>query len=274
MPVEIEQFRVQPGRPVRLGEVEPEAAAYVPETAEAETEIRAAATADIEILDDLQHRLYAEERQSLLVVFLAIDTGGKDSTIRHIFSGVNPQGCRVVSFRTPSQEEASHDFLWRIHPHAPAKGMMTIFNRSHYEDVTFPMVHGLLTPEQIERRYRHIRAFEELLIDAGTRILKFHLRISKEEQAERIRERLEKPAKHWKFDPSDLDDRKRWDGYQAAFEAAINATSTGLAPWYVVPADNKWFRDAVVARVIVQTLQEMDPRFPAAVPNIEQYSVS
>lgn len=210
----------------------------------------------------LQERLYAEHEQSLLVVLQATDTGGKDSTIRRVFKGVNAQGVRVWSFKQPSQEELDHDFLWRYHDHTPRKGMISIFNRSHYEDVLIVRVKSLVPEDVWSRRYDHINDFERLLTDSGTRILKFFLNISKDEQKERLQDRLEEPEKHWKFDSGDLAERERWDDYQRAFEDAIRKTSTDNAPWYVVPAHRKWYRDLVVARAIVQTLEEMDPQFP------------
>lgn len=233
--------------------------------------IETARDADLDRLRALQERLYAERRRALLVVLLATDTGGKDSTIDHVFSGVNPQGCRVTSFGVPSADELAHDFLWRVHPHAPARGMIGIFNRSHYEDVTVPRVAGASDAAEWARRYEHIRNFESLLADAGTRVLKFHLRVSRAEQARRLLDRVDDPAKHWKFNPQDLEDRARWDDYQRAFEEAIAATTTDAAPWYVVPANHKWFRDAIVARAVVSALEEMDPRYPPPVDDIAQY---
>jgi PPK2 family polyphosphate:nucleotide phosphotransferase len=206
-------------------------------------------------------------------MLLAIDTGGKDSTVERIFSGLNPQGCNVSSLGAPTPEEQSHDYLWRIHQHVPAKGIIGIFNRSHYEDVTVPRVHRQIDRKTCERRYGHIRDFERMLVETGTTILKFHLRISKDEQAERLRDRLEDPTKHWKFDPSDLAERKRWDDYQQAFEDAIAATTTDHAPWYVVPANRKWYRDAIIARVIVDTLRSMNPQYPPPVADLSSYVV-
>lgn len=213
-------------------------------------------------LNDLQERLYAEDKQALLLVLQAMDTAGKDSTIRKVMGDLNPQGCRVTSFKAPSKEELDHDFLWRIHDHAPAKGMIGIFNRSHYEDVLIVRVHGWAAPDLIERRYGHINAFEKLLADHGTRIVKVMLHISKDYQRERLQRRLERPDKLWKFNPGDLKERAHWDDYMAAYEVALRRCSTDDAPWYVIPAENRWFRDLVISQLLVDTLEAMNPRFP------------
>lgn len=211
---------------------------------------------------ELQERLYAEGEQALLVVFQATDTGGKDSTIRRVFKGVNAAGVKVWSFKQPSQEELEHDFLWRYHDHTPRKGMISIFNRSHYEDVLIVRVKSLVPEPVWSRRYEHIVDFEQLLTESGTRVVKFFLNISKEEQRERLQDRLDEPEKHWKFSKADLVEREYWDDYQRAFEDAIRKTSTPAAPWFVVPANRKWYRDLVVARAIRETLEAMDPQFP------------
>jgi PPK2 family polyphosphate:nucleotide phosphotransferase len=213
---------------------------------------------------DLQERLYAESARSLLVVLQAMDAGGKDGTIKHVFRGLNPQGVRVTSFKAPTPQELEHDFLWRVHQAVPGHGTIGIFNRSHYEDVLVVRVHGLV-PEPVWRaRYSHIADFEALLAgDGRTTVVKLFLHISREEQAERLRARLEDPAKRWKFRLGDLEERKRWDDYMAAYEEAIARTSTAEAPWYVVPADHKWYRNWAVSRIVIETLAEMDPRFPA-----------
>jgi len=213
-------------------------------------------------LSELQRRLWAESRQSLLVVLQAMDTGGKDGTIRHVFRGVNPQGVHVRNFRKPSDWELAHDYLWRVHHHTPEDGAITIFNRSHYEDVLVVRVRGLAGPEVWRKRYRHIREFERMLADEGTRIVKIFLHISREEQADRLRARLEQPEKNWKFRKADLDDRKLWDRFQEAYRQAIAETSTDHAPWFVVPANRKWYRNLVVSSILIETLEAMDPRYP------------
>lgn len=213
-------------------------------------------------LADLQRRLWAESSQSLLVVLQATDTGGKDGTIRHVFRGVNPQGVHVRSFGVPTEWELAHDYLWRVHQHVPADGAITIFNRSHYEDVLVVRVKGLAPEERWSKRYRHIREFERMLADEGTRIVKLFLNISKDEQRERLQDRLDEPDKNWKFDRGDLADRELWEDYREAYRMALQETSTDYAPWYVVPANRKWYRNLVVSNILIQTLEEMDPRYP------------
>lgn len=224
-------------------------------------------------ISDFQERLYAERRRSLLLVFQAIDTGGKDGTIRAVLKGVNPQGCTVASFKVPSSEELEHDFLWRYHARAPGRGMIGVFNRSHYEDVLVVRVKGLVPDEVWRSRYRLINDFERLLTESGTTILKFFLHISRDEQKERLEARLADPAKHWKFDPADLVERKSWDSYQTAFADAIGRCSTPAAPWLVVPADRKWFRNYAVAKTVADTLEAMDPRYPEAPQHIADLKV-
>ncbi|HEX4979373.1 MAG TPA: PPK2 family polyphosphate kinase [Acidimicrobiales bacterium] len=220
-------------------------------------------------LAELQHRLWAEHRRSVLVVLQAMDAGGKDGTIRKVFSGVNPLGVEVTSFRAPTEEERDHDFLWRVHRRAPARGRLGIFNRSHYEDVVTVRVHRGAEEPVWRARYGQIRAFEELLAAEGTTVVKFLLHISKEEQAERLRSRLERPDKRWKFRLGDLDDRERWDDFMAAYGDAVSETSTPSAPWYVVPADRKWYRNWAVLAILVETLEELDPRFPEAAADLD-----
>ena len=215
-------------------------------------------------LPELQERLYAESKRSLLIVLQAMDTGGKDGAIRAVFTHVNPQGCSVTSFKAPSTVELSHDYLWRVHSAAPARGLIGIYNRSHYEDVLVPSVKGWIDKDAIARRYEHINAFEKMLVDEGTTIVKFMLHISKDEQKERLVARQDEPAKNWKFNPGDLDSRKDWDKYMKAYDETLQATSTDAAPWYVVPADRKWFRNYVLADVIVSTLERMNPKYPVA----------
>jgi len=215
-------------------------------------------------LHDLQERLYAESAQSLLLVLQGIDTSGKGGTIEHCLQGIDPAGVRVIAFKAPTDEELEHDFLWRIHPYAPRRGHIGVFDRSHYEDVLVVRVHDLV-PEDVWRpRYEHIRAFEANLSDAGTTIVKVFLHISRGEQARRLQARLDDPNKHWKFRLADLDEREHWDAYQEAFEEAIRRTTTDTAPWYVVPADHKWYRNWAVLRILVEALEEIDPQFPAA----------
>jgi PPK2 family polyphosphate:nucleotide phosphotransferase len=215
-----------------------------------------------ERLFDLQALMYAERKHALLVVFQAMDTGGKDSTIRAIFSGMNPQGCRVTSFKAPHELERLHDFLWRVHQVVPPLGDIGIFNRSHYEDVLIVRVHGLVSEKRWRSRYDHINAFEEMLHDEGVTIRKFFLHISKQYQKERLQRRLDDPRKHWKFNPGDLEERKLWDKYQEAYEEALSRCSTRHAPWYVIPAENRAYRDLLVARVLVEALEGLDMKYP------------
>lgn len=221
-------------------------------------------------LIELQNRFYAEDKHKLLIVFQAMDAGGKDGTIRNVFRGVNPQGVRVHSFKAPSKVELAHDFLWRIHQVVPARGMIGVFNRSHYEDVLVVRVHNIV-PETVWRpRYEYINQFEKLLHDSGTTILKFFLYISKEEQAERFQERLDDPQKHWKFSLEDLEKRKFWGGYMAAYEEMLNRCTTPWAPWHVIPADQKWYRNLAITRTIVNTLKELNPQYPENTDDLSQ----
>ena len=217
---------------------------------------------DIATIDRLQDRLYADGGKALLIVLQGMDAGGKDGTVRRIFGPVDPLGIRTASFRRPTSKELAHDFLWRVHREVPAKGEIGIFNRSHYEDVLVVRVRNLVPREAVEQRYEHINAFERLLADNAVTIIKIFLHISKDEQRERLQERVDVPTKRWKFNPGDLKERKLWDDYMAAYEIAVNRCSTPWAPWYVVPADRNWYRNAVIARIIRSTLEDMDPQYP------------
>jgi len=217
-----------------------------------------------EDLKILQHHLYAEDKHRLLVVIQAMDTGGKDGTVKNVFSDVDPQGIHVEPFKKPTEEELSRDFLWRVHSKVPRNGQIVVFNRSHYEDILAVRVKNIF-PESVWRpRYQHILDFERMLADEGTTIVKIFLHISKDEQKQRLQARLDNVAKHWKFNPDDLKDRARWDEFQEVYEDLIARTSTDQAPWYVVPADRKWYRNLVVARIIVDTLKGLNMKFPIA----------
>jgi PPK2 family polyphosphate:nucleotide phosphotransferase len=224
-------------------------------------------------LADLQEKLYAQHTQSLLVVLQAMDAGGKDGTIKQVFNSVNPQGVHVASFKAPTSDELAHDFLWRIHMNTPSKGYIGIFNRSHYEDVLIARVNGLVPTDVWEARYEHINHFERLLTDNGTRILKFYLHISKDEQKERLQDRLDKPDKHWKFAVEDLKTREQWDAYMEAFETVLTRCNTGYAPWYIVPANHKWYRDLVVTKAIVETLEDMKVAFPKPLIDVSSITI-
>ena len=221
----------------------------------------------------LQRVLYAQATDSLLVVFQALDAGGKDGTIRRVFKGVNPQGVRVASFKRPSKEEIGHDFLWRVHPHAPKRGMISIFNRSHYEDVIATRVQETIDTDVCNDRYEQINQFEHTLNQHGTTILKFYLHISKDEQKRRFQDRLNNPDKHWKFSAADLETRKQWSLYMNAYGDALKQCHRDLAPWYVIPADDKSYRNLEIARVIVQTLRTMAPKFPEPEPGLESIRI-
>jgi PPK2 family polyphosphate:nucleotide phosphotransferase len=250
---------VPPGQPFDLAAIDPDSTPGAPGDKSA-TEPALDELCDE--LSSLQDRLWAEGERALLVVLQGMDTSGKDGTIRHVFRGVNPLGVRVTAFKAPSQEERKHDFLWRAHRAVPAKGEMGLFNRSHYEDVLIVRVHAFV-PEPVWRaRYDAINDFERHLAEEGTTIVKFWLHISLEEQRRRLQARLDDPAKRWKFNPEDLKERKLWPEYQAAAEEMLGRTATQEAPWYVVPADHKWYRNWAVSRVLVDTLEAMDPAYP------------
>ncbi len=214
-------------------------------------------------LQQLQKMLYAQNKHRVLVVMQAMDTGGKDGCIKHVFSRIDPQGIHVRSFKKPTEEELAHDFLWRVHAKVPSTGQMVIFNRSHYEDIIAVRVKKLYPDEVWKRRQQHVLDFERMLAEEGTTIVKIFLHISKDEQKKRLESRLVNPAKHWKFNPDDLADRARWDDFMAAYQDVIGKTSTDHAPWYVVPADRKWYRNLCVARIMVDTLKKLNMEFPA-----------
>ncbi|MFN3254260.1 MAG: PPK2 family polyphosphate kinase [Ilumatobacter sp.] len=217
---------------------------------------------EMEALVELQKRLFADKSASLLVVLQAMDAAGKDSTIRAVLSGLNPAGVRIYPFGVPTEEERGHDFLWRLHHHTPEDGYISVFNRSHYEDVLVVRVKELAPEKVWKKRYDHIRNFEQMLVDEGTHIVKVFLNVSKDEQRKRFEERLERPDKRWKFRAGDLDDRKLWDDYMDAYTDALEKTSTDDAPWYVVPADRKWARNVCIARILRHHLERIDPQYP------------
>lgn len=235
-----------------------------------EHEIEGELTKDLEKLSGLQDLLYAENERSLLIVLQGIDTGGKDGTVRHVFRGLNPQGVQVTSFKQPSAEELSHDFLWRIHEHVPPKGHIGVFNRSHYEDVLVVRVHNLVSKKIWKERYDQINRFEEMLTEHHVTILKFFLYISKDEQKHRLEERQHDPKKQWKFAEGDLAERKLWDDYIDAYEDMLTKCNTDYAPWYVIPSNHKWYRNLVVTRAIVETMEDMKLKYPSPIPNIDQ----
>jgi PPK2 family polyphosphate:nucleotide phosphotransferase len=226
----------------------------------------------LERLAELQNRFYADGRHALLIVLQGRDASGKDGTIRHVFGACNPQGCAITSFREPSELEKRHDYLWRVHQAAPAKGMIGVFNRSHYEDVLVVRVHDIVPKREWSDRYRQINDFERILAENGTVILKFFLHISKKEQRKRLLSRLEDPEKNWKFRAGDLDDRQLWNDYTRAYRDALGQCSTKLAPWFVVPADEKPLRNYLIARIVVDALERIDPQYPEADENVQKYA--
>jgi PPK2 family polyphosphate:nucleotide phosphotransferase len=221
-------------------------------------------------LESLQELLFAEHRHKLLVLLQGMDTSGKDGVIRQVFDGVNPQGVKVASFKVPTAEELDHDYLWRVHKQTPGRGEIVIFNRSHYEDVLVVRVHDLVPKAVWSKRYDHINAFERLLADEGTTILKFYLHIDKEEQKQRLQARLDDPNKHWKFSVGDLKERALWDHYIQAYEAVLNKTSTAWAPWFIVPANRKWYRDLVISQILVDTLKDLRMSYPENKDDLSQ----
>ncbi len=225
-------------------------------------------------LRELQQVLYAENKHALLIILQAMDAGGKDGTIRHVMRGVNPQGVQVTSFKVPTAEELAHDFLWRIHRHTPPRGMIGIFNRSHYEDVLVVRVEKLVPSKVWQARYDHINHFEQVLADSGVHILKFFLHISKDEQKERFLDRLNEPDKNWKFSRGDLPVREKWDQYMEAYEEVLTRCNTENAPWHIVPANKKWYRNLMISNTIIQTLERLDMRYPDPEPGLDEIVIS
>ncbi len=261
-----DRFRVLPNKSIHLNDIDPGYKAQHENKADAQAEIRKYA----QRLRDLQYLLYAENRRGLLICLQAMDSGGKDGTIRHVLGYMNPQGCRVQAFKEPTTQEAAHDFLWRVHQVTPGRGEVVIFNRSHYEDVLITRVHGLVTKKVWSARYDAINAFESYLSDNGVHILKFFLHISKDEQLKRFKKRLNDPSRQWKISEADYSERTHWDEYQRAYEDALNRCSTLHAPWFVVPADHKWFRNLAISRIVVEYLEGLNMRFPEPTVDIEK----
>jgi PPK2 family polyphosphate:nucleotide phosphotransferase len=259
-----DRFMIKPGSKVRLAEFDPA------DSHGSEADAKAALETDKRRLHDLQELLYAEHSRALLVCLQGMDTSGKDGTIGHIFGAMNPQGCHVTSFKTPSAEELAHDFLWRVHRATPGKGEVGIFNRSHYEDVLVVRVHTLVPKAVWSKRYDQINAFEEGLAEEGTPVLKFFLHISKQEQLKRFKDRLDEPAKRWKISEADYAERKLWDDYVEAYEEALSRCSTKHAPWFVIPADHKWFRNYAIARVLVEQLEALGMHYPKPTVDLDR----
>ena len=265
----LKRYGVKAGRKLSLRDYDPDDTGDYKKNDQGKAKAKAETAKLIARLDGLQERLYANATRSLLIVLQGMDTSGKDGTIKSVMSGVNPQGCKVVAFKAPSKDELAHDFLWRVHREVPPKGYIGIFNRSHYEDVLITRVHGWVSDKVVKRRFDQIKEFEELLTESGTAILKLFLHISKDEQKERLEARIADPEKRWKWNSGDLEERKLWEDYLKAFEDVISATSTDCAPWYIVPANRKWYRNLVVAERIVNVLEDMKLKTPPAPDGVD-----
>ena len=262
------RYLIKPGQAIHLGEWDPaETPAWKGDKETALEQLNELNTR----LEGLQELLFAEGKHKLLIVLQGMDTSGKDGVIRRVFEGVNPQGVRVASFKVPTAPELARDYLWRVHQQVPARGEIVIFNRSHYEDVLVVRVHNLVPDAQWKRRYEQINAFERLLAEEGTTVLKFFLHIDAEEQRERLLARLDEPDKRWKFNPGDLKERELWDKYQKAYEDVLSKTSTECAPWVIVPANRKWYRDLVISAALVETLKDMKMEYPQPAEDLESY---
>jgi PPK2 family polyphosphate:nucleotide phosphotransferase len=266
----MKRYRVKPGEKLRLVDRDPNDTSAFSGNKEEGKQEHLKLNAELESLQEL---LYAQHLHKILIVFQAMDTGGKDGVIRSVFDGVNPTGVHVASFKAPNAVELDHDYLWRVHHRTPARGEIVIFNRSHYEDVVVVRVHGLVPKESWQNRFRHIREFERMLCDEGVTILKFFLHIDKDEQRERLHARLDDPQKHWKFNAADVKERARWDEYMQAYEEAIAETSTDGAPWYVVPANKKWYRDLVVGSVLVDKLKSLKMKYPPSTEDLSKVKI-
>jgi PPK2 family polyphosphate:nucleotide phosphotransferase len=264
------KYRVKPDDKVKLSDWD---AGEHGSHAKTDPEVEAALTDDLARLAHWQERLYAEARQSLLVVLQGMDTSGKDGTVSHVMRGLNPAGCHIVNFKAPTSEDLAHDFLWRVHKQTPANGCITVFNRSHYEDVLVTRVHNLVSEKKWSKRYKQINHFEAMLTEHGTRIIKVYLHISRDEQKRRLESRLEDKSKQWKLAQADIVDRRLWDDYARAYEDALCRCSTEDAPWYVVPSNHKWYRNLVVARLLADTLESMDPHWPKPEINPAEFVV-
>ena len=264
----MQQYRIEPEKPIKIKKLDAN------DLGDWEGKKKAAQKAFKDLqkeLADLQQVLYAEQKHKVLIILQAMDTGGKDGTIRSLLEKVNPQGVKIANFKVPSTMELAHDYLWRVHAMVPGKGEIVIFNRSHYEDVLVVRVHELVSKEVWKKRFDQINAFEKMLTEEGTTILKFYLHIDKEEQKLRFQERLTDPQKQWKFNPNDLEERKLWDNYQEAYQDVLNKTSTPWAPWYAIPANRNWYRNLCVSTIITDTLRSLKLKYPDPLPNPETY---
>ncbi len=264
----MEKYLVQPGKKLKLAKIATDdAGKFTSAIGKAQSEAK---TSELKLrLEKLQEKLFASSARGLLIVLQAMDGSGKDSATKQLFAGCSPNGVRVSYFKAPSALELSHDYLWRVHQQCPPKGIIGILNRSHYEDVLITRVHGWVSEKVVQQRFAQIRSFEQMLSESGTTILKFHLRISKEEQAIQLQERVDDPTKRWKFNPGDLEERKLWDKYMSAYQDALEATSTATAPWYVIPSDKRWYRNYVMTKIIVAALEDMKLEYPVGNPAVD-----
>jgi len=259
-------IKVKPQQKIKLAEIDPDNTGELKDKAAAEKLL----AQNIKRMVELQNVLYAEGKHALLIILQAMDAGGKDGVIRKVMSGMNPQGVHVISFKKPTEEELSHDFLWRVHQATPPRSMIGVFNRSQYEDVLIVRVRNLAPKQVWQTRYDHINHFEQLLVDGGVTILKFYLHISKEEQKKRLQARLDQPDKCWKFNPDDLGERAWWDDYIQAFEDVFEKCSTKAAPWYIVPANKKWYRNVVISETIVKTMEGLEMKYPEPAEDLDK----
>lgn len=262
----MDKYRVTSEKPVKLADWDPDFTDSYPDDKSKGKKKAEKLNARLETLQEL---LFAEHKHKLLIVLQGMDTSGKDGVIQHVFDGVNPQGVQVANFKVPTAEELDHDYLWRVHKHTPGRGMITIFNRSHYEDVLVVRVHNLVAEQVWSKRYDQINNFERLLAEEGTTILKFFLHISLDEQKKRLQERLDNQEKRWKFNPGDLKERARWEEYKQAYESVLNKTSTPWAPWYIIPSNKKWYRNIVISSIIINALESFDMKFPEPEENLD-----
>ncbi len=265
-----EKFRIIPGSEINLEHWKPSPDL---QPGEKEKDIRAKTNELVKELEAMQELFFAAQSTRLLIILQGMDTSGKDGVIRRVFEGVNPQGVKVASFKVPTPEELGHDYLWRIHKQTPGLGEIVIFNRSHYEDVLVVRVHNLVPPQRWSKRYAQINEFERMLSEEGTIILKFFLHIDKDEQKDRLLERLNNPTKQWKFNPGDLKERALWQDYMQAYEDVLSKTSTNWAPWFIIPANRKWYRDYLIANILVDTLKSLDLKFPTPIKDINSIKI-
>ncbi len=265
-----DRYKVKPGSKVKIGDINASDKFLFDGDKDSSQE---AFQEQLLQMKDLQNKLYSQGTKKLIVIMQAMDAGGKDGCVKNVFSSVDPLGIHVEAFKRPTEEELAHDFLWRVHAKCPRSGMISVFNRSHYEDILAVRVKKIFEDKVWKRRYRHIVEFERMLVEEGTTVIKIFLRISKDEQKERLQARLDNPDKHWKFEPGDLEDRARWDDFEEVYEDLFEKTSKDTAPWYIVPADRKWYRNLIVSQIIIDTMKDMDLEHPSVVWDPDQFVI-